>query len=268
MAKPKWVAMVATIAVVAPLGAAGGPPAGGAEPAPFTLTAAPTHGLPGDQVVVSATACVPPGAEARLVFEGFTGSGAGLEADVRTVTADGSGSFTTSFTVPYVVHETETSGFGGLVSTGEYAIEAVPVSEGVLAPCRAQFHVDGPGLLPLSVSPTSGPAGSAVEVSGVCFAPVASNVRLHGEVDGQPLPDSEVAGVEPTGPADPTTLEEWTGSFQVPAGLPDGTVVSLVGACSTLGFAPATVVVVTKVASNPADATGAAAVTATPALTG
>ena len=197
---------------------------------------------------------------------GFSGPAAGLALQVGTATADGNGSFTTSITVPQVLRNPGNPNYGGLVTAGDYQIVALPVPEGQPAPCGAAFHVDRSVTLELSASPTTGPAGSTVAVSGLCFTPEQLSVSVHAEVDGEPLPDGAVGDVTSKGPSDLPMLEVWAGSVTLPADLADGTVVSFVGTCGLLDYVPATFVVAT--ASTPAAATDAVAVAVTPALTG
>jgi hypothetical protein len=234
------VAVIAAVTVVGPLA---GAPAGGAEPAPFTMTADPTHGIAGDLVEVTATSCVDPGTEARLVFVKAADPGAGLAAPVGTVTADAAGSFVTSITVPQQVHDPAHPQFGSIVTAGDYQIVAVPFPEGQSVPCVATFHVDRAVTLALSVVPATGPAGSTVQVIGSCFGPEARTVSVHAEIDGVAVPGSEVANVVSKGPSEVPTLIVWAADVVLPSDLVVGTVVSFVGSCTAVGYVPATFVV-------------------------
>ncbi|MGZ4681254.1 MAG: hypothetical protein ACXWA3_05540 [Acidimicrobiales bacterium] len=265
----RWTTLAVVIAAVSVVGPVTGSPASGAEPAPYTMTADPTHGMAGDRVELTATACVDPNTDTQLVFVLPGVNGASLAAPVGRVTADADGSFVASVVVPQQLVNPSHPVAGTLVTPGDYQFVAIPFPEGQTVPCIAAFHVDRAVTLPLTVSPTSGPAGSSVEVSGSCVTIRRSDdltVDVHAEVDGVALAGTQATDFVNKGPSDLPTLQVWAASITLPAGLADGTVVSFVGTCTGVAYVAATFVVATPTSTPVAPSVEAVAVS--PTLTG
>ncbi len=259
--------LVVMIAAASVIGPTGGIAAHGAEPAPYTMTVDPTHGVAGDEVELTATSCVDPGTDVNIVlFQPGENTG-GVAGQAGRVVADEDGSFVTTVQVPQVVQSVSHPAFRGLVLPGDYQFVAVPYPEGQSLPCIAAFHVDRSVTLPLTVSPTTGPAGSTVEVEGTCFSPSQFSVSVHAEIDHVVVPDSQLRDFVVTGPAEQVGLDRWRAPVTLPADLADGTAVSFVGGCGGVDYVPATFVVAAATTTTP-PAPVVEAVVTTAALTG
>lgn len=125
---------------------------------PSSLTLTPASGTPGTSVSVSGTGFL----SGEGVVVGWNRAG----RQVATGTANGNGAFTATFNVP-------NSG------NGDHTVFATGHSSGFQL--TATFAVNGSSAADLSLSPTSGPAGSDVTLTGSGFG---ANEQVNLAVDG------------------------------------------------------------------------------------
>lgn len=232
------------------------------------LAASPTSGMSGDSVELTGTACGTPGAALDLLFVQFSDqSGQSIGAIAGHVTLDGSGSFTTTVTVPWGVTDLDHPRYSVLVPPGHF--EFVVLDRDALPPvCTTGFDVTDAVTLALSGSPTSGPAGSTVHVTFACFEPWQLSLDVHAEVDGAMVPGSTVHDIVDVGAAPDVPLAEFEGDVTLPADLADGTVVQLVGQCTGVDYTAATFVVASATSTTPPPAAAAASVASQAEFTG
>ncbi len=232
------------------------------------LTSVPSAGMSGDPVVLTGMACGEAGATLDLLFVQFDEDGShAIGAIAGHVTLDGSGSFTTTVTVPWGVAPLDHPRYSSLLVPGHF--EFAVLDRAALPPiCTAGFEVTEAVTLALSASATSGPAGSTVHVTLACFEPWQVSLDVHAEVDGVMVPGATIHDVVDVGSAPDMPLSQFEGDVTLPADLADGTVVQLVGRCTSIVLTPVTFVVASPSTTTPPPASVAVEVATRAAFTG
>jgi hypothetical protein len=244
-----WVAGAFMAAAVAgsPLRTAQSPPTGQATttvPSAGVLTVSPASAAVGDTIQITGTGCAEPGMGVTVVFgtpNVPVGGAEGLFAGLGSAGVDAAGAFSLAATVPRYVASPRSFRLTSLVGPGDYIIGSR--SGGAI--CSTPFHVTGGAPGPLTITPTAGPPGTTITVTGDCQ--YIGRYVVYAAIDGQPVPGTELAGAG---------VPKLNLQLTIPAGLAAGTQVAVTGTCAGLPYDPATfTVTTTAVAASSAPAT-------------